>query len=117
MPELTLVDAINLALARALTDDPNVVIFGEDVGVNGGVFRASRRSAIEIMGGQGGIGVLLDKRAIILRNADPSQCERVRRAGVQRATLISHPLARAHARAREKSLKNFASSSDAVVAG
>jgi hypothetical protein len=39
MPEVTLVDAINLALARALADDPNVVVFGEDVGVNGGVFR------------------------------------------------------------------------------
>ena len=33
MPELTLVEAINLALARALTEDPNVVVFGEDVGV------------------------------------------------------------------------------------
>jgi 2-oxoisovalerate dehydrogenase E1 component beta subunit len=41
MPEVTLVEAINLALARALTDDPNVVVFGEDVGVNGGVFRAT----------------------------------------------------------------------------
>jgi len=41
MPELTLVDAVNLALARALEEDPNVVVFGEDVGVNGGVFRAT----------------------------------------------------------------------------
>lgn len=41
MPEVTLVDAINLALARALADDPDVVVFGEDVGVNGGVFRAT----------------------------------------------------------------------------
>jgi pyruvate/2-oxoglutarate/acetoin dehydrogenase E1 component len=41
MPEVTLVDAINLALARALADDPNVVVFGEDVGVKGGVFRAT----------------------------------------------------------------------------
>ena len=41
MPEVTLIDAINLALARALADDPNVVVFGEDVGVNGGVFRAT----------------------------------------------------------------------------
>src|SRR4029453_19354011 len=41
MPETTLVDAINLALARALADDPDVVVFGEDVGVNGGVFRAT----------------------------------------------------------------------------
>jgi 2-oxoisovalerate dehydrogenase E1 component beta subunit len=41
MPEVTLVDAVNLALARALADDPNVIVFGEDVGVNGGVFRAT----------------------------------------------------------------------------
>ena len=41
MPEVTLVEAVNLALARALQDDPDVVVFGEDVGVNGGVFRAT----------------------------------------------------------------------------
>jgi pyruvate dehydrogenase E1 component beta subunit len=41
MPELTLVEAVNLALARALADDPNVVVLGEDIGVNGGVFRAT----------------------------------------------------------------------------
>ena len=41
MPEATVVEAINLALARALDDDPNVVVLGEDVGVNGGVFRAT----------------------------------------------------------------------------
>jgi len=41
MPEVTLVEAINLALARAMEDDQNVVVFGEDVGVNGGVFRAT----------------------------------------------------------------------------
>ena len=41
MPELTLVEAINLALARAMQEDGNVVVLGEDVGVNGGVFRAT----------------------------------------------------------------------------
>ena len=41
MPEVTLVEAINLALARAMEDDPDVVVLGEDVGVNGGVFRAT----------------------------------------------------------------------------
>jgi len=39
--EVTLVEAVNLALARALADDSNVVLFGEDVGFNGGVFRAT----------------------------------------------------------------------------
>ena len=41
MAEVTLAEAVNLALARALSDDPNVVVLGEDVGVNGGVFRAT----------------------------------------------------------------------------
>jgi len=41
MSEITLVEAVNLALARAMADDPEVVVFGEDVGVNGGVFRAT----------------------------------------------------------------------------
>ena len=41
MPELTLVEAINLALTRAMDEDANVVVLGEDVGVNGGVFRAT----------------------------------------------------------------------------
>src|SRR5437764_10994398 len=41
MSSLTLVEAVNLALARAMEDDPNVVILGEDVGINGGVFRAT----------------------------------------------------------------------------
>jgi pyruvate dehydrogenase E1 component beta subunit len=39
--ECTLVEAVRLALGRAMADDDRVVLFGEDVGVNGGVFRAS----------------------------------------------------------------------------
>jgi pyruvate dehydrogenase E1 component beta subunit len=35
------VEAVNLALARALADDASVVLLGEDIGVNGGVFRAT----------------------------------------------------------------------------
>jgi 2-oxoisovalerate dehydrogenase E1 component beta subunit len=41
MPEVTLVEAVNLALARAMEDDPGVLVLGEDVGVDGGVFRAT----------------------------------------------------------------------------
>ena len=41
MSELTLVEAVNLALARAMADDETVVVLGEDVGANGGVFRAT----------------------------------------------------------------------------
>lgn len=39
--ELTLVEAVRLALDRALEDDERVVVLGEDVGVDGGVFRAT----------------------------------------------------------------------------
>ena len=41
MPELNLVQAINSTLAQEMERDPRVVILGEDVGANGGVFRVS----------------------------------------------------------------------------
>ncbi|MCB1868393.1 MAG: alpha-ketoacid dehydrogenase subunit beta [Gammaproteobacteria bacterium] len=41
MAEITLVEAVNQALAYELEADKDVVVFGEDVGVNGGVFRAT----------------------------------------------------------------------------
>lgn len=41
MPKITMVEAINRAQAWELEQDPNVVVLGEDVGVNGGVFRAT----------------------------------------------------------------------------
>jgi len=39
--ELSLVQAVNLALRRAMADDPGVLVLGEDVGADGGVFRAT----------------------------------------------------------------------------
>jgi len=39
--EVTLVESVNLALARAMADDDRVIVFGEDVGADGGVFRAT----------------------------------------------------------------------------
>ncbi len=41
MPDLTMVESIRTALGRAMADDPEVVLFGEDIGINGGVFRAT----------------------------------------------------------------------------
>ena len=41
MAAITLIEGVTLALARALEEDPGVVVLGEDVGVNGGVFRAT----------------------------------------------------------------------------
>lgn len=41
MAEVTLVEAVNMALAQEMERNENVVVLGEDVGVNGGVFRAT----------------------------------------------------------------------------
>ena len=41
MAQITLVEAVNLALQRAMQDDEAVVVLGQDVGVDGGVFRAT----------------------------------------------------------------------------
>jgi pyruvate dehydrogenase E1 component beta subunit len=42
MASITLVEAINLALAHEMARDPAVVVLGQDVGVDGGVFRATQ---------------------------------------------------------------------------
>ncbi|RKP45938.1 alpha-ketoacid dehydrogenase subunit beta [Trinickia fusca] len=41
MAEINLVEAVNRALAYELEHDASVVLLGEDIGVNGGVFRAT----------------------------------------------------------------------------
>jgi 2-oxoisovalerate dehydrogenase E1 component subunit beta len=41
MAEHTLVESLRLALGNAMAADDRVLLFGEDVGANGGVFRAS----------------------------------------------------------------------------
>ncbi|MCK2149354.1 alpha-ketoacid dehydrogenase subunit beta [Marinobacter alexandrii] len=41
MREVTLVEAVNMALAWEMGQDENVVVLGEDVATNGGVFRAT----------------------------------------------------------------------------
>lgn len=41
MAKVTMIEAINLAHAWEMAHDPTVVVLGEDVGVNGGVFRAT----------------------------------------------------------------------------
>jgi pyruvate dehydrogenase E1 component beta subunit len=42
MAERTMVEALNLALDEALGSDPAVCLMGQDIGVNGGVFRVTR---------------------------------------------------------------------------
>ena len=41
MPEITMSAALNSALRHALTEDPRVLIYGQDVGALGGVFRVT----------------------------------------------------------------------------
>lgn len=40
-PEITMVQAINQALSQAMAADDSIVVLGEDVGLNGGVFRTT----------------------------------------------------------------------------
>src|SRR5262245_48222052 len=47
MAEITLVQAVNDALKEEMRRDDNVVILGEDVGINGGVFRCTADLAKE----------------------------------------------------------------------
>lgn len=42
MPEITLVEAVTQALGYELAHNPDVVLLGEDIGKNGGVFRATQ---------------------------------------------------------------------------
>ena len=39
--QMTMIEALNLGLAQELERDERVVIFGEDIGPNGGVFRVT----------------------------------------------------------------------------
>lgn len=41
MPKMTMVQALNLALREALQEDPDVLVFGQDVGKDEGVFRVT----------------------------------------------------------------------------
>ena len=42
MAKVTMVEAITMAMAHEMEKDPSVVVLGEDVGLNGGVFRATQ---------------------------------------------------------------------------
>ena len=42
MNKLTMVEALNLALMQEMNHDHNICLMGQDVGVNGGVFRVTK---------------------------------------------------------------------------
>jgi pyruvate dehydrogenase E1 component beta subunit len=64
MSELSLVQAINLALHRAMKEDARVLLLGEDVGINGGVFRASE-GLLKTFGGERVLDAPLAEAGII----------------------------------------------------
>jgi len=64
MSELTMVQAINLALKQEMARDQNVVLMGEDVGVDGGIFRVTD-GLIEEFGEQRVIDTPLAESAIV----------------------------------------------------
>ncbi|TVT49478.1 MAG: alpha-ketoacid dehydrogenase subunit beta [Sedimenticola thiotaurini] len=41
MSEITMIEAVNLAMHHEMEQDPAMVVLGEDIGLNGGVFRAT----------------------------------------------------------------------------
>lgn len=63
MDKLTMVEAINLALKQEMEKDPRVLILGEDVGKNGGVFRVTQ-GLLDIFGEQRVIDTPLSESAI-----------------------------------------------------
>jgi 2-oxoisovalerate dehydrogenase E1 component beta subunit len=64
MTELTLVQAVNRGLQHALRTDPDVVLLGEDIGVNGGVFRATE-GLFKEFGGERVIDTPLSETGIV----------------------------------------------------
>ena len=64
MTELTLVQAVNRGLFEAMRADPDVLVMGEDVGVNGGVFRATE-GLFKEFGGERVIDTPLSETGII----------------------------------------------------
>jgi len=63
MPEATMVEAINAALHQEMERDPRIVLFGQDVAVNGGVFRATE-GLLEKFGGDRVVDTPLSEAAI-----------------------------------------------------
>ena len=61
---MLMVEALNLALKQEMKRDPAVMLMGEDVGVNGGVFRVSDK-LIDIYGGDRIVDTPLSETGII----------------------------------------------------
>jgi pyruvate dehydrogenase E1 component beta subunit len=64
MAKLTVVEAINQALKQAMAGDERVIVLGEDVGKNGGVFRVTQ-GLLDLFGEKRVIDTPLSESAII----------------------------------------------------
>ena len=64
MAEYSLLEAVNLALHFEMEKDPDVLLLGEDVGINGGVFRASS-GLIEAFGAERVVDTPLAESVIV----------------------------------------------------
>ena len=78
---MTMIQAITDALRVELGNDENVLVFGEDVGVNGGVFRATEGLQKEFgedrvfdtplaESGIGGLAIGLDRLTMLLTDTE-----------------------------------------------
>jgi pyruvate dehydrogenase E1 component beta subunit len=64
VPKLSLVQAVNLALAEEMAQNPNVVLLGEDIGKDGGVFRATE-GLLDRFGGDRVVDTPLSESALV----------------------------------------------------
>jgi len=63
MPKMNMVQAINMALRQEMEKDDSVILLGEDIGVNGGVFRVTD-GLLDKFGSQRVLDTPLDESAI-----------------------------------------------------
>ena len=99
MSEITLVEAVTQALAHELQTDERVMLLGEDIGANGGVFRATaglqeRFGTERVVANSGAIGE--SPNVTIMSGASAISCsELVRRvAGSLPAHLVKMSMLR-----------------------
>ena len=64
MAKINIVEAVNLALRQEMARDKKVIVLGEDVGVDGGVFRATE-GLIKLFGGERVIDTPLSELGIV----------------------------------------------------
>ena len=74
MAEITLAEAVNQALSYEMAADENVLVLGEDIGTNGGVFRVTDglQQKLQTIGHEGyrhHVGVTVGQVAVPVREA------------------------------------------------